>query len=177
MSQDALARTARIKGFAWTRSTLAKIERGERALSVGEFVRLEELVPLSPSHLAAELAEVAQSARNRALDLEMRAIAPQLAPEVRRQALAGTGEAEAKAAVSLRKSGLDVAPIEVSLLAFETFGRSLTDERDARLAAAGEHSGSISARRGWVTREVVDELRPAFERAQEGWQNATEVKT
>ncbi len=67
-------------------------------------------------------------------------------------------EVERKAA---RRLGRTV--MEVSLAAFRTFGRSLAEERDARLG--GEERGTARARqaaRGHVTRRLLAELQPAL---------------
>jgi len=74
---------------------------------------------------------------------------------------ASRGEAESKAA-----KRLDVSPTTLSVAAFGKWGRSLTDERDARLAATpGETEGrTLQALRGHVTRELLDELRSVLDK-------------
>jgi transcriptional regulator with XRE-family HTH domain len=73
--------------------------------------------------------------------------------------LASCGDAESKAARVLR-----VPPVTVALAAAGRWHRSLTKERDARVADQSKGS-AISARtlqalRGHITRQLLDELRP-----------------
>jgi hypothetical protein len=71
---------------------------------------------------------------------------------------AASGEAEQKAA---RKFHIDANVL--STMAFELWGRSLTEERDARVDDAATLSGSaknLQALRGHVTRRLLAELAP-----------------
>jgi transcriptional regulator with XRE-family HTH domain len=68
---------------------------------------------------------------------------------------AGPDEATVKAA---RRLGAD--PVEVDAKARQLWGRSLTAERDARVGVASR-SRVDQARRGHVTRQLIDELRSA----------------
>lgn len=77
---------------------------------------------------------------------------------------AGRGEAEGKAA-----RRLNVDSWHVGLGSLELWGRSLTEERDARVAestAEGTPARSVQALRGRVTRVLVDELRLWLEQRQ-----------
>jgi transcriptional regulator with XRE-family HTH domain len=70
---------------------------------------------------------------------------------------AAAGETEQKAA---RRLG--VPPIDVSLLAFRLWGRSLTEERDRRVEATATPNAAartVQALRGHVTRGLLEELR------------------
>jgi hypothetical protein len=73
------------------------------------------------------------------------------------------GDAETKAAASL-----GVTPALLALAARKRWGRSLTAERDRRLADRG-HTGAeprtLQALRGHITRELLEELRPLLEEA------------
>lgn len=70
-------------------------------------------------------------------------------------ARSGHGDAERKAARTL-----DVPAGLLALGAHLTWGRSLTDERDDRLDGEDiEDPETLRARRGWVTRELLVELR------------------
>jgi transcriptional regulator with XRE-family HTH domain len=75
-----------------------------------------------------------------------------------RAASAASGEAEQKAA---RKFGIGAQ--QLSIFAFDLWGRSLTEERDARVNEADAQSGSaksLQALRGHVTRHLLAELAP-----------------
>lgn len=61
--------------------------------------------------------------------------------------------------VAARSFGIE--PAVLSVLAFKRWGRSLTDERDARIEEAG--TGAKRGFRGWVTRGLKEELRPDVE--------------
>jgi transcriptional regulator with XRE-family HTH domain len=67
----------------------------------------------------------------------------------------GPDEATVKAARRLERS-----PDEVDSAARRLWGRSLTDEREARIGKASR-TRADQARRGHVTRQLVDELRLA----------------
>lgn len=68
----------------------------------------------------------------------------------------GPDEATVKAA-----QRLDVDPVEVDALARRLWGRTLTEERDAQLGAA-TRSRADQARRGHVTRALIEQLRGAL---------------
>lgn len=76
---------------------------------------------------------------------------------------AARGEAEMKAA-----RRLDVDPVELALAALKLWGRSLTEERDARVAEATEPGATprtLQALRGHLTRQLLKELEPIVRRA------------
>lgn len=84
---------------------------------------------------------------------------------------AAKGDAERKVAAALQlaqAAPLDVTAEDVARAALEAFGRSLTDERETRLEARLETDGGEAtprrrqAVRGRLTRQLVDELRPAL---------------
>ena len=77
--------------------------------------------------------------------------------------------ARASALEAERKAGkrLGVAPEIVGALSVARWGRGLSDERDARVAAAVDRASEwdprrIQALRGHVTRVLLEELRPAL---------------
>jgi hypothetical protein len=73
------------------------------------------------------------------------------------------GDAEVKAA-----RALGVPPAAVTLVARSRFGRSLSKERDDRVAAKiGDDASpeTEKAFRGRVTRDLIEELRPLVSRA------------
>jgi transcriptional regulator with XRE-family HTH domain len=69
---------------------------------------------------------------------------------------AGPDEATVKAA-----QRLNADPVDVDTKARQLWGRGLTAERDARLGAA-KRSRADQARRGHVTRALIEELRKAL---------------
>lgn len=72
------------------------------------------------------------------------------------------GETERKAGVRL-----GIAPFAVALAARKVWKRGVAEERDARIAAADTRPSSpqtLQALRGHVTRELLKELRPLFEK-------------
>lgn len=77
---------------------------------------------------------------------------------------AARGEAEVKAARKLQIED----PVEVAVAAIARWGRSLTDERDARVLAAappGAQQRTLQALRGHVTRQLLEELEPTARKA------------
>lgn len=71
------------------------------------------------------------------------------------------GEAEQHAARRLGRS-----PLEIAVAAHRAWGRGFRDERERRLdqrARKGSSRASLSALRGRVTRELLEELRPLLQ--------------
>lgn len=82
-----------------------------------------------------------------------------------RRVAQGMREADERAARAL---GLAAYPFET--LCVVLWGRSLSDERDARLAARGmdgDAAETVRARRGRITRELLAEARTLIDRADE----------
>ena len=78
-----------------------------------------------------------------------------------RASQAAAGEAERKAA---RK--LSVPPVVISVAAYARWGRSLTEERDRRVAervSKGASARTVQALRGHVSRALLAELAPTIE--------------
>jgi transcriptional regulator with XRE-family HTH domain len=194
--QDDIAHLARLHGLRWTRTTVAKVERGERAMSVEEVVLLSLALRVAMSDLVsgadmiAITEDAALSARNlRALldgrrddvvlpgvdipavrqaparlrqlaRLFQRTVAP-VWPDppmwaVKEAQMAASNDAEVNAS---RRLG--VAPFLVALAACRRWGRTLTAERDERVAEAAPGDASsrtLTALRGHVTRQLVAEL-------------------
>jgi hypothetical protein len=191
MSQDQLARLARERGLSWSRSSVAAIEAGNKTLGISELVLLtlalglridaflegDETIPLDngaelalrdvrsilagkPPLLAEEeeLPEYPDVTLRRYLRWRKggRSGKPEVDRLFRRVALAGNGEAEQKAA---RNLCLD--PDVLSAMAFQMWGRSLTDERDVQVELAEhdlESPQSIRALRGHITRKLLEQL-------------------
>jgi hypothetical protein len=188
LRQDDVARAARKAGLPWTRSMVVSLEAGRRDLSIDEFVRLPQMlerlgvgtvdvqllasttgVRLRIAHLhheqdlgAAWAGSVDESVRvDRALEAAFfwthgRA---ELAPAYE----AAGGDLEQKIA---RRVGLD--PLVVALIAQATWGRSLTEERDRRVAAEAPGAApprAVQALRGHVTRALLQQLEPRLTEA------------
>jgi len=141
LSQDELATRGRALGEKWSRSTVAKWERGQRDLPVEEFFTLAIIlgIPLGKS---------------------LRELVPDPDPAVSRPE-----EAEQKAARSLR-----ITAAEVSKLARRRWKATLTAERERRLARQLRGKGEPTARarqamRGRVTRTLLAELRAEIDGA------------
>lgn len=185
-SQDHVARILRLHGLGWTRTMLAKVERGERPVGLDEllllsialgpepaffvgggrdvWVGLSESVAVRPDALRAMLS--AQRPRTRDLELERFTTPPPLDPawpeltavDLALAEASAAGEAERKAA-----ERLDVEPLMVARAARVAWGVNLSDERDARVASQVPEDASsrtLQAVRGHVTRAMLDELRP-----------------
>jgi transcriptional regulator with XRE-family HTH domain len=192
MTQDQAAQLLRRFGLEVSRSALAALERGSgRTLDVGELalvclafkvpldylltgserVRISESATVAAGALAAmiagEVADVDVPATRETVDVEglaavkrrHRRLWPTATPAgiVRAERLA-RGDVETKAA-----QRIDVDPADLSIAAFGRFGRSFTDERDARLGEVADTSKrSLQALRGHITRQVLAELEPVL---------------
>lgn len=174
-TQDELARSLRQFGLELSRSALAGIESGSgRSLDLGEIALICSACEVSVDELVQGDGEVRLTSRS-TVDLStLRSLlkgepskgrgSPQVivfaVSDIERAAL---GDAEAKAA---RK--FDVEPVHLSQAAFLVWGRSFTDERDLRVAGRATQSAStrtLQAVRGRVTRDLIEELSPLFEKA------------
>jgi hypothetical protein len=211
--QQVLSDAARALGLTtWTRTRIAALERGDKAISAEDLVRLLAVLTLglrrtvdltelfdSPRRIGlSDVASiearrvvdvfrggnaakyVAVSRRTPPLDTPERAAAAARAGVIlhaagrkrlltvgeQRAVTVGLGEADERAA---RKLG--EAPYPFETLCAVLWGRSLSEERDARLAAAGADLGttaaSLAARRGRVTRELLAEAAALLARADE----------
>lgn len=88
----------------------------------------------------------------------------------RQAILDSEGDAEQKAADSLSRRGVDVKPLEVSLVAHALWGQGLTAEREERVADLAEPDASprsIQAVRGHVTRGLLAEVIDVLTRSDE----------
>jgi transcriptional regulator with XRE-family HTH domain len=174
LTQEELARLAAMTGLPWLPVTVHAIERGRRKLSLGEAILLQHLLGVPLSDLAATT-EGSIDVEGVVIDDDVwRALAPpEPAKGVRRLLDSGAmtlkigidardraaekeaqDEAERKAAKRLGIRGVDLVEMAHGL-----WGHGLTAERDRRLSSAG---GEVRARRGHVTRELLDEMRQAF---------------
>jgi transcriptional regulator with XRE-family HTH domain len=169
LTQDELARRA---GMGWTRTVVAKIERGERdALTLDEVLILSlalEVAPCSLVDTGAELVAVGPiTVPARLLVAALRG-EPLWAGVAGSRALVRTvietehGEADRKAAARL---GIDLT--DLGVLTHHLWGRSVTAERDRRLAdqqRPDDSARTIQARRGHITRLLLDEIEQALTR-------------
>lgn len=135
----------------------------------GDAISLTPAVALSTQELARALSGqrvsvrwLVDEERQRLIDEELPELADILSgfddATVERALVAGRGEAEAKAAGSL-----GVLPGLVGAVAVHLWGRSLSDERDARAGSDGD-ARSLQARRGHATRALLAELRDELAR-------------
>jgi transcriptional regulator with XRE-family HTH domain len=199
--QDDVAAAARGVGLSWTRSKIAALERGEKALDLAEAVLLAEAmgevsgrpvgvadllagdgavrlsrevalhrkalrrflngdpvkvlvrdIPGGPERMQKALAKVPAMLKR----MELLA-GPDASLETMRHAETVAGEAEERVGRTLGVSKMDVAYLAVGL-----WGRTLGEERDRRVGD-DVPLASRSAKRGRVTRQLVEELRVRLE--------------
>jgi transcriptional regulator with XRE-family HTH domain len=197
LTGDQLATLARTFGLAWDRSTLTKVELGQRQVSAAEFLLLPllferplaDLLPTEPVRLTDGAAVGADALRRgltqryrvrdwslpgldrlvdrldalrpqtRALFAEKQKQYPNVPPIVVGEAAIDgwLDQTTTKAATRLGVSREDVA-----VAARQLWARGVAAERDARLARTGkpETTRQRQARRGHITRHLLDELRP-----------------
>ena len=176
LQQDTLASLARNAGLDWGQSTISAIEAGRRQVSIGELAvfarvfseatgradevaagallpRRAEWVLLAPNVrgwlpairaiYGAPVADVLYS-----LDGPGRAIVPD-------RGLPAVNETDRKVARALR-----VTPEAVAVTAVRLWGRTLAEERDARLG----DPAATAQKRGRVTRQLMAEVKPTLTR-------------
>jgi transcriptional regulator with XRE-family HTH domain len=182
LRQDEIAKEARRCGLAWTRATIAAIETGRRTVTVDELPELVTVLSLVRKRddrlsfapvphgsdytrsvelqLGAEswwfnLTTPAARAEQAGLARNERAIErwPGLErAELQAAHVHAVGEVERQAARRLHADALDVA-----IGAGRLWGRTLTEERDARVATGGGERATRTLR-GHVTRDLFVEL-------------------
>lgn len=200
--QDDVAAAARGVGLSWTRSKIAALERGEKALDLAEAVLLAEAMGVVAGHSvgvadllagdgAVRLSRVRvihRKALRRFLDGDpvelfvgdlpggrerMQTALAKVAGGLQRMALlAGPGRtnvgtlrhAETVAGEAEERAGrtLGLSKVEVAYLAAGLWGRTLAEERDRRVGDDVPLT-SRSAKRGRVTRQLVEDLRVRLE--------------
>jgi transcriptional regulator with XRE-family HTH domain len=162
--QEDVAIAARTHGFDWLQATVAMIERGHRRLSLEEFFALPSI------GRAAGLGEVPLADWITVGETASRAIQVSASYVLAPPAVEHRGDAERRAA---RRFG--VSPAALTRAAGQRWGRSLTAERDDRLAgrvrATATVTGtltiaprSLQAHRARVTRQLLEELRAVLKR-------------
>ena len=179
LRQDDVARTAREFGHEWARDTVASIESGRREVRLDELLSLPLIVDAFPSSCSREYSRVADflgpaapllerptdESREVATELAVAAVLP--ASESNQKYLEAQCDAEQKAARQL-----NISPYDIVKLAHNLWGRSLTDERDARVmkkADADASARSLQAHRGHVTRVLLTDLRAEIELVKAEW--------
>ncbi len=179
---DEMAALAREGGLPYQRETYRAVENGEKTLDLAEVVLLSLAFGMpSIADLLGGAGKVNLSERAgmrldvlRSLlgagpmpeDATLRVTAER-EPLAKRAETAALGEVELKAA--RRLSLILERPIDalkVSEAAYGLWGRSLTEEREARLGAtAGLSPRTIQGRRGRITRTLLEELEPTLKEA------------
>jgi transcriptional regulator with XRE-family HTH domain len=159
-SQDDLAYRAREAGLSWNRSAIAAIEVGRRDIALEEFFVLPAIFE-QPMHLILGGARRRVRAGTRTVtagDLRELLTDPKTARAIRRQIMVEAGDwlTPTEAEVNVAKV-LDIDVRDLPALCFDVWGRSLYQERDARVEAPG--SGELAQRRGHITRQLINELR------------------
>jgi transcriptional regulator with XRE-family HTH domain len=164
-------------GLGWTRSYVAAIEAGRKRILVAELIYLSDVLRVAPVSLLAgdgpvrhgdapptylsDVRQVLMTPPGHEPPAMQASEAPAAAAEARARLRedmeTAKGEAEQRAAHKLR-----VHPVVVVTHARLRWGRSLTEERDARVGPATGDRRATQARRGWVTRELVAELEQAL---------------
>jgi len=185
--QDDVSTAARGVGLSWSRSKIAALERGDKALDLAEIVLLAEALGMiagQPVSIAADLlagngavrlspvTRIPREALRRSLsepvelfvipgDAERKRGPLGIFPDAARaQTMAGEAEERAGRTLGLSK-------IEVAYLAVDLWGRTLGEERDGRVGDDVPLS-SRAAKRGRVTRQLVQELRARLAEVDDG---------
>jgi transcriptional regulator with XRE-family HTH domain len=191
MSQDLVARLLRGYGLNWTRSALAKFERGERdTLTFEQLVILALALLRTPASLVegAEWVTLGPDSRMRGsalaqllrgdpgawlndddFDVPLWREAVKITQRVPGKVsssfdvwrLAAWAAGDTEARAARR---LGRKPVEVARAAYRLWGRNLAEERDHRLHLDEEVGArSLPALRGHITRQLMDELRTELE--------------
>jgi transcriptional regulator with XRE-family HTH domain len=190
LTQDELARRIRgVGGLPWTRSVVNALERGRRELTVPELAIVLAVLDTNWPRLlsgaptlalsrstAADAGELAEGVVGRGDLKKIIRVHPEMAEraaeglkrslrQVRRLWSGATlGQLEeAEQAISeaeLKARKLQVTPREVAFAAYGLWGRSLSEERDARLEIPADSSPEkTKALRGHTTRRLLAELQ------------------
>jgi len=176
-SQDDLVSRGWRVGLPWSRTTIAALEVGKRAVELGEVVLLALILNSSVADLLAGddltlvgdetgmwlddvrdvLTSDQQTAQENFPDIHSRVSKAKAVDVHDLVMLSANGEAEQKAA---RKLG--VTPQTIAQAAYDIWGRSLTDERNLRVEQIDwldeTSTRRVQAYRGHVTRELLDEI-------------------
>lgn len=184
-------------GLRWDRSTLTRIELGQRQVTAPELLllpavydrSLAELLPIEACRLsdvvnadpAAMRDALARSARGYELEKVREALSSgqikkwleQVSENVTARFLGvpamlvmgGASHAKDEATVKAARR-LDADPWDVAVASFQLWDRDLASERDERVGQRAESMRARQARRGHVTRQLLEELRPVVQALQ-----------
>lgn len=175
LSQEDLARSLGFVGLNWNRSMLAKLERGERTLTLTQAIQLalairvpladllptEGVVALSQTGgrpitegVSVDARTVQELLTGRAPD-DRRLVHPAIVIEIGEHAVSVITDLEHRTAKTLSAAiGRDVSPGQVAATALRLWDRSLAEERDAR--ARGEERAP-GQERSLTDRPVADD--------------------
>jgi transcriptional regulator with XRE-family HTH domain len=163
--------------LGWDRSTVTRIELGQRQLLAGELVLLAvlydapvaDLLPDERCELSPAVIAVPAAAAKTVEWQQRVALADTVTATDALSVLTTTATATAALSVTKYRADdatvkaahrLGVDPSAVAAAAIQLWGRGLTAERDRRVEAMpGESPQSRGRRRGHVTRELVEDLR------------------
>lgn len=172
-TQDEAVVQAVFAGLPWTRARLAFLETGRRDdITVTELLLLSLAFNVSPAywfegsgqmlvgHLVLPREGIRLLVAGQALTAG-RGRSSDAAVSEWLEAVGGITEADANAA-----RALGVQPGRVRTLAKQLWGRTLIDEREARISGVDADAApdQRSARRGHITRVLLQELRQALEK-------------
>lgn len=180
-------------GLRWDRTIVSRVERGERQVSAVELFALarlhgqsvRDLLPTEACRLNDDLSadegalqqaltSFPQGIRSPRHDAAVMAAYTTVPPAMTEVVARYPGTHGLDVVDAARHAGdlpviqaagrLGVEALDVAVLAARLWERDLVAERDARVAAVeGEGVRARQARRGHVTRVLLDELRPAVE--------------
>jgi transcriptional regulator with XRE-family HTH domain len=193
LRQDDVARAARTAGLPWTRSVVVALEAGRRDLSIDECAYLPVLLRhlglgdrlrvslesdgVDPARFCVEAVmdlslTFEDPEKRRKWDANWERLRNLFGPSVG-EALAGTMAAISENQALYVAAGADLEqkvgrrvrldPFVVAWTAHRAWGRSLTEERDRRVAEqapAGAAPRAVQALRGHVTRALLEEFKP-----------------
>lgn len=183
-SQDELAVAGRRAGLMWTRGSVASLETGRRGLGAEEFLvlplvlriltgrnqwRLADLLPDNRRYISLPLGGERISSLK--LLVAGKSVAALDSPAATARPIRPIKLEEQGEAVRHAAKRLEVEPGTVSRVAERLWRRSLTEEREQRVAERGgtdASTRSLQALRGHVSRELINELRHALEEEKEG---------
>jgi transcriptional regulator with XRE-family HTH domain len=174
-TQEDVAAAARRIGFDWGRSSVASLEAGQRQLSAEELLALPAIIDQaftggSDAWAASfSLADLLRPGKKE--ELALTSSVSMTATELEGWLGAeppGIGDrlvaADARAAEADRKAAASLGwtPDKVLRRSLNLWGQTLSDERDARVPSYADASArSLQARRGHVTRTLLNELKEA----------------
>lgn len=196
-----VAARSRLVGLAWDRSTVARIELGQRQVTAAELLlasliydtAVADLLPTEAARLSERTSAAPPAMRgcltarvtggfevdglgglvSEGMDRMRPALAAAGArlPGAAAISILGAATHVSDEATGKAARRLAATAEEVAVAAQTLWHRSLTAERDARVEAKGQASARVrQARRGHVTRALVEELAPMVKQVRTGEQ-------